>query len=368
MIIDWLFVAILAFNFFFLLIVVYNYVTAPRINTIYSATNHDILISVLIPARNEEENIAKILDSLLLQSYKNLEILILNDDSIDNTAEIVNQYSVKDSRIKLINGKQLPSNWTGKNWACHQLSLFAKGEILLFIDADILLKKNSIKQAVGIFLQKNLSMLSVFPSQIIGNLGTYLVIPMMNWLLLNFLPLRKVYTSPNKSFVAANGQFLMFDKKNYLRIGGHAAVRNQIVEDMELARIIKLNGLKLMTALGDDSIFCKMYSSYQSSIKGFTKNFYRGFNTTPLNFILLLLFIEVIFLLPFILSFIESGYMVIVVIIITNRILISLISKQKPLLNVFLHVLQIVLFFYVGIQSIYEVYLGKGEWKGRKLY
>ncbi len=367
MISNLLFILLLSINLIFLFIIIYNFFTAPRIKNIKSTTHSNYKLSILIPARNEEKNISHCLDSILNQSFKNYEVIVMSDESNDNTASIVNEYVSKDSRIKLELGKKLPEGWLGKNWACFQLSQKATGDLFLFIDADVRLNENAVSSSVKLFEEKGLSLITVFPTQQINGIGAQLVVPLMNWLLLTFLPLKKVYTSPRSSFVAANGQFILIDRKTYVSIGGHNDVKNQVVEDMELARKVKQNGLRMITALGNDSIFCEMYSSLNDSVNGFSKNFFKGFNISSITFLLMLFFMMILFFTPVILIILNINFLLIVSIILIGRVLISLMSKQKVVINVILHFFQMLVLIFVGIKSVYAASSGDIEWKGRKI-
>ncbi len=364
---DFLFLTLLIANIIVFIVVAYNLFTAPRIRNIYEKNASNKKVSVLIPARNEEKNINSCLDSVIGQSYYNIEIIVLDDNSEDSTRIIVEEYLKKDSRIKLIKGEPLPPDWLGKNWACSQLSKNACGDILLFIDADVRLGENALSNALNIYESKNVKMLSVFSTQLINNIGTQIIVPLMNWVLLMFLPLKKVYSSRNNSFVAANGQFIMIDKNVYESFGGHESVRNEIVEDMEIARILKRNGNKIITALGGNGIFCKMYDSFADSLKGFSKNFFTGFNIPIIIFIIMLVFFQFSFMLPFILVFWNYKYLLIVLLIILQRIFVSIMSGQNVLLNLVLHPLQMIMVFVVGINSIVVSKRRSVEWKGRKI-
>lgn len=346
----------------------YNLLAAPVILKEKKSTHDAGLISVLIPARNEEKNIGESLTALINQDYKKLEILVLDDQSRDRTSPIVTEFSKKDSRIKLITGKPLPEGWLGKNYACHQLSQAASGTYMLFMDADVKLIPASISNILYM-KQKypGFNMLSVFPTQIYHSFGEKLIVPLMNWILLTFLPLKFVFTKKNTSFVAANGQLILIDRESYDRIGGHAAVKNCVVEDMELARLVKTKNMKLVTAVGGNSIFCKMYDGFGTAFDGFSKNFFAGFNTHPVIFIFMLLFFEIFFLLPLILAYVNPVFILPAAIILINRILISAVSRQNLLLNIILHPLQMILLFIIGINSIIKFKKRKLIWKDRKI-
>ncbi|KAF0148924.1 MAG: Glycosyltransferase [Ignavibacteria bacterium] len=347
-------------------VVFYNYLTAPRLkNDKTSSEKSSEHISILIPARNEEQNIASCLNHVCCQTHHNLEIIVLDDQSTDKTADIVGAFSQKDSRVKLIAGTSLPEGWLGKNWACHNLSLKATAEKLLFIDADVKLTEDAVTIALNIMRKEKANMLSVFPTQLIENLGTRLITPLMNWILLSFLPLRKVFTSPSQSFTAANGQFILINRNDYISIGGHEKVKAKVVEDMELARAIKQYGKKIITLVGDSTVDCKMYSNYADAYNGFSKNFFLGFNMNYVVFFFVLLLLHVVFLLPFVLVFINAEFVLVILLVLASRVLIALISKQKIVLEVILHPIQMIILLIVGINSLIVTRKKKAEWKGR---
>uniref|UniRef100_A0A832G7K7 Glycosyltransferase family 2 protein n=1 Tax=Ignavibacterium album TaxID=591197 RepID=A0A832G7K7_9BACT len=328
------------------------------------STSQNDLVSILIPARNEEENIRSCLDSCLNQTYSNKEIIVLDDNSTDRTLEIVKIYS---DRIKIINGEKLPEGWIGKNWACNQLAQKANGDYLLFIDADVRLNENAVESAIEEIAQTNSGLISVFPTQIIKTFSEWLIVPLMNWILLGFLPLTLVHNSKNKSFVAANGQFMLWRKDVYKKLGGHYSVRDKSVEDMEFARNCKLNGIKIKTLLGGNLIYCRMYSNLKDAINGFAKNFFPGFNTNAINFMIFVFVIASASVIPFFIwdNFVYS--ITLIIMIISSRFFISSVSKQKVLPNILLHPIQMISLLLVGIISVYKTSFGKLEWKARKI-
>lgn len=190
-----------------------NLLLNPRLRT--GNTNHHPLISILIPARNEESNLPVLMDSLLRQSYERYEVLIYDDESTDRTWEIIESYAEKDPRISGIKGSALPPGWLGKNHACHQLSLKAAGAYFLFLDADLCLHDDALTKAVFTIGHYHLDLLSVFPSQRMTSWGEKLTVPLMNWILLSMLPLVLVRKSKRNSLAAANGQFMMFPASSY---------------------------------------------------------------------------------------------------------------------------------------------------------
>jgi len=228
---------IIGFTVIQLLIVVVNLIFNQLIMN--SNIHFNGCVSVLIPARDEEKNIANLLNDLQNQEYQNIEIIVFNDQSTDKTAEIVNTKSKTDKRIKLINSNVLPDGWLGKNYACHSLSQYAKGEYLLFLDADVRIKKDIITKTVQFSKNHNLGLLSIFPKQIMFTLGEQITVPNMNFILLSLLPLILVRKSKFPSLAAANGQFMLFNTDTYRKIMPHEKMKTNKVEDIEIARYYK---------------------------------------------------------------------------------------------------------------------------------
>jgi chlorobactene glucosyltransferase len=184
----------------------------------------------------------------------------------------------------------------------------------------------------------------------------------MNWLLLTFLPLKKVFTSNKKMFTAANGQFIIIDRDTYNLIGNHEKFKDQVVEDMEIARSVKSKKKRLMTCVGNNVISTNMYSSFSEAFNGFSKNFYKGFNTSKLSFLLIISILLILFVFPLIFAIGNSFYFLIVFIIVIERSIVSIISKENLVLNILLHPLQMIMMFLIGVNSLSKK---KKFWKNR---
>ena len=347
------------------IIVIYNFITAPVLQVSSGIKDDNFLVSVLIPARNEEDNIQKCLSGIINQSYKNLEVIVLDDGSEDKTFLYASETAAEDTRIRVVKGNPLPENFTGKNWACNQLSLLAAGSYLLFIDADVKLKPDTIASAINEIKRNKIQLLSVFPSQEIFSLGEWLLVPLMNWLLLTFLPLRFVFSSRSASLAAANGQFMLFNRQAYQLVGGHKKVSNVITEDIEFARLLKSKEYSVKTYLGGDLVYCRMYKNFSDSLSGFSKNFYPGSKLDPVSFIFLNIFIIISFNFPLFTVFFNHVFIPMVIFIFLQRILISIMSRQNPIANLLLHPLQICMIIILAINSLFLSINGKRVWKGR---
>jgi glycosyltransferase involved in cell wall biosynthesis len=224
-------------------------------------------VSILVPARDEAARLPHALPGLLAQPAE--EILVLDDRSRDGTAAVLHGHP--DPRLRLLTGAPRPPGWVGKNWACHQLARAATGELLVFCDADVVLRPGALDAVVGELRRQRADVFSVFPRQCTGTLGERLLVPLIDETLLAFLP-HQLLDAPVPAAAVANGQMLVFRTAAYHAIGGHQAVAGRIVEDIALARLTRRRGLRLGLALGGDLVRARMYDGYGAAVRGFGKS------------------------------------------------------------------------------------------------
>lgn len=362
---------ILFINTLILFIVIYNFFKAPILKKSSARSENqieDLKISVLVPARNEQGNIKKCIFSILNQSYGNKEIIVLDDGSTDSTYKIIkdiSQSKENDIEIKVISGKTLPNSWIGKNWACSQLAKEATGDILLFLDADVYLNKYAIAEAVRVMQQDKLSLLSIFPTQKMKSTGEYTIVPILNWILLSFLPLDLVYKSKYPSLTTANGQFMMFDKKSYDKLGGHEKIKNILVEDIHFAKSFKKAGLKVKAMLSKDLVSCRMYSNFRTAYNGLLRSLGNGISSNGLVSLLTITCLSLIFSLPFVFLLENFNFLFSAILIIVGRVLISLKSKQSVCVTTLFLPLNIIFLLFGGYTSVLVSKLRKLTWKDR---
>lgn len=227
------------------------------------------MTSLLIPARDEARRLPAALAGMLAQDAA--EIMVLDDQSSDATAAVVRRAAVADPRVRLISGTPPPAGWTGKNWACQQLAAAARGELLAFCDADVLLAPGALDACWAQMCAQRADVFSVFPRQRTITLGERLLVPLIDDVLLAFLP-HHLLRLPVPSAASANGQLLMFCRAAYDRLGGHAAVAGELNEDLVLARRARGAALRLGLALGGDLVGVRMYAGYRESVHGFGKS------------------------------------------------------------------------------------------------
>lgn len=227
-------------------------------------------VSVLVPARDEAARLPGTLPAVLAQGSG--EVLVLDDGSSDGTAELAQDVIDRSGhpQARVLTGAALPSGWTGKTWACHQLAAAAQGDILVFLDADVTLDQGALAALIAEKDQAGADVLSVFPRQVTRSIGEHLVVPVIDDVLLCLLP-HPLLSLPAPSAATAHGACLAFDRDSYERVGGFAAVRGQIVDDVALARRTRAVGMSLGLALGGHLVQVRMYRSYSEAVGGLSR-------------------------------------------------------------------------------------------------
>jgi chlorobactene glucosyltransferase len=333
------------------------------------------LISVLIPARNEGKNIKRCLLSLIRQDYSRIEILVLDDNSTDNTAEVVEELSKKDKRIQLYHGKELKKGWMGKNYACHQLSEYARGEYFIFTDADTLHFPDSISSSLASLIRYDLDALSVFAKQIMVTMHERMMVPFGNYMILCFMPLYLIRKAKSTLFSVAIGQFMLFKREVYEKIGGHKSVKKEVLEDIKISRQVKKYGYKFMIFDGRNNLYCRMYRNFRGVVSGYSKVLFAAFDYKLHIISVAVLVVMAVFLFPFLMLPLGIIYdwpvamlkiiALQVVIILITKLILSLRFKCKAV-DILLHPFSIIYLILIAINSILSTIIGVGvNWKGR---
>ncbi len=296
-------IALTAILLFMLLTASVNAVAWPRLHPDKGqaqgpGTAEHPFVSLLVPARNEATIIANTVQGLLVQDYHRFELLILDDHSEDDTAAIAQAAARDDVRFRLLTGADLPPGWLGKNWACHQLSQAATGDLLVFTDADVRWQPDALAALVCLAQQQSSDLLAVWPTQQTETWAERLVVPLMALAALGYLPLPLVHHTRFAAFAAANGQCLAFRRPAYEAVGGHARVRDQIVEDIAFARRIKSAGLRLRMADAAGLITCRMYNNWPEVRDGYAKNILAGYGNKVWALLLAAIFHWLVFVGP----------------------------------------------------------------------
>lgn len=334
------------------------------------------LVSVLLPVRNEEHNIAECLSALLQQDYPRLEVLVLDDDSSDRTAEIAAEFADRDARIRLLKGAPLPPGWHGKAFACHQLAREARGEWLLFVDADVRPAPNAVSSSLRAALREEGDLLTYLPYLPTGTFWEKVLMPLVAFFPFFLLPMKQITEGRNPLFCMAFGPFMLFRASTYRAIGGHEAVRQQITEDMALGRLVKQHGGRVLLLDGTRVVAVRFYHNLGEIWRGLAKSAYGALDVPLVGWLGILgagflIFVEPnvrlllalrngdLGLLPFGLPLLQSGMMWLARWKVAQR----LRMERWPS---FLHAVMICGAIGIVLSSIAQNYLGLGTpWKGR---
>ena len=364
---------------------------APFLENINSEKPIETSLTIIIPAYNEESNIINCLKSLseIKRPSVNFKIIIVDDLSTDKTfLEVINlkEKIFKNSKeLEIISSGERPQdkNWVGKNWPCHVGSKKANSEWLLFIDADVILGKNCIHNALYKSCKDNIDLLSLAPKVNCNCLAEWMVQPIMTSLLMIGFPIADTNDSRNNTSFAA-GPFMLFKSESYKLIGGHEDTFDEVVEDIALAKKIKNKNLKLNFLIAIKDISINMYDDLNSLIEGWSKNWFLGLEKDLFRSISGSIFVFLNFTVPWLLFFISlivllNNYSlkILCTTLISSLALFTYLFKriwlkakyEIPSKYWYLNGVGGIIVFYISLLSIYKTYTGNGwTWKGRNLF
>jgi chlorobactene glucosyltransferase len=331
---------------------------------------------MLVPARNEEKNIRICLESLQKQDYPNFEIIVLDDNSTDDTAVIVNELAVKDKRIQLYFGEPLPDDWAGKPYACYQLAQKANGSWLLFVDADTISAPHMLRSTLALAMELNTSLLSGFPRQLADSFAQKVIIPVFYFILLGWTPLWLLHNAKKPKPSIAIGQFFLFSKEAYWHIGGHKAVKSRIVEDIWMGMEIAQHGGRHIAVDLSPVVSCNMYRDVGEAWCGLGRSIYSLAAMAPLGLVALVLLAYFLYFGPF--FWLWNGFFagsepllwrgIVVFQIIVMLLMRWLVDNRfhEPAISVWFHPLGLLFYIINVIYSEVRYLLGTGiSWKER---
>ncbi len=335
---------------------------------------HSPKVSVLLPARNEEKDLGRCLDSLVNQDYPDYEIIVIDDNSTDRTGEIMRSYAARYPKIKVLTGKPLADGWLGKPYACTQLAENADAEYLLFTDADTVHSRTSVSWAVTNMARHDADFLSAYVRHTIGSIGEAVLVPIVYLLTTFLIPLSLVPERNNPLLSFAIGQFIMVRKKVLESIGGFASVRNSIVEDMDLARAVKSSGFKTVFTDAKDYVSCRMYDSYWDACNGLSRVIFSAIYGSKLLLAGLVILICGVIELPVLALLLGlydgggglAGKALIPALLFAGAWCVTLYDRRMPLYLLFLYPVLFAHIVVIAIVSFLKTGYGTGvEWKGR---
>jgi chlorobactene glucosyltransferase len=376
--VTWLILLILVTLSSVFIILIQNLFCLKRLDQ-FPVSSHYPKVSILVPARNEENNILGCVQSLLDQDYPDFEVLVLDDESTDKTLDILTQLSSKYSHLKVIQGKPLPPEWMGKHWACHQLSDIADGELILFTDADTFHGSLTLRESVSALLNQDADLLSVIPYEVLGSWGEKIMLPYIFSSCLFFIPISIAHHVRNPALCFSIGQFMLFKRESYRKIGGHASIKGSPMEDLILGRKVKKTGLRWRLADGGLRVKCRMYHDFQSSWKGLSRFLFLGYEDNLQQLFLAWGWTILIFLGPFILVLLQVLGVISLSSVNLTRILAAILlnyviwglSYWKLRYPIFLSLFYPVTFIMNFLATFNSLYLTKTRqttWKDRPLF
>jgi chlorobactene glucosyltransferase len=335
-------------------------------------------VSILVPARNEAVNIEACVDSLLNQDYPDFEILVLDDHSSDNTRLILDRLagSAKKS-LRVLEGASLPEGWLGKHWACYQMAQSAKGDLLLFTDADTRHQPNMLVDSVSMLLERKVDLLTAFPREEAITWGEKLTVPILSFAIFSFLPIFLAQWLKLPSLSITIGQHMLFRRSTYDAIGGHEAIKANPVDDISLGRRVIGHGFKWLLVNGTDHISCRMYTDFRGALDGFTKNLFAFFDNHIFLYLLAWTWMAFVFLVPPLVillnlfnlpfGFFSTSLAWIAILEAILLFAIAFHHFRFPKYLIPLYPVSLAVFVFIAYRSLIFTLNGFGNWKTRKL-
>lgn len=348
-------------NLFLFLMAVVNSLTIIRPPQVGSS---HLSFSLLVPCRNEEENVFALVESLAALEHPRYEVIFINDNSTDNTRELLLEAIASQPGMSVIDAEPLPQGWLGKPWALSQGVKRTKNDFIVTIDADVRLSPAALSKIDAVLTRTQADFLSPYPAQIALTLSERLIQPLLQWTWMTTVPLRLAMKSSRPSLAVANGQFFFIKKSALVASGSFDSIRSRILDDIDLARVLVRNGFQGGVCDGSSIASTRMYSNFREIRSGYGKSLSQGFGgvigSLAITFIMI-----VSGLLPIIFSFTGSTTAMAALILIIASRMVSALSSRSLLIDALLHPISTIIFIYLLIYS--NFFRKRIMWKGRSL-
>jgi len=364
------------FVFIMLVIAVINTLTLRNLNDYKNPRSYP-RISVLVPARNEEDKIHPCVKSLLAQDYPDFQVIVLDDNSTDRTGAILKDFARQDERLRVIKGLPLPPDWLGKHWACHQLYRASDGGLLMFTDADTVHTPDTLRCAAAALEAENADMLSIIPRHTLVSWGEKLVMPIFALGVFANVPLTRRLRPKDIKVLSSSGKLMLFRRRSYEKSGGFEAIKLNVLDDLQLPQEVTAAGMRYRLFDGTNNVSCRMYHNLREVHDGLSKNTFAAFGySMPLS-VFTWLWITFVFWEPVIALGIRRmpDYppllsLGLAAISVLASILLFTVYYQRfkfPLHMVFFYPFSILLMTVIAFSSMFLTLSGQTTWKDRRL-
>ena len=341
-----------------------NLTTVPRLSP-DAHPSQEPLVSIVIPARNEARVIERTIRALLVQDYSALEVIVVDDRSTDDTAAIAR--SIADPRLMVIDGEEPPSGWLGKPWALHQGSGLARGELLLFVDADLVYAPGALRAAVAELEATGVAMITLFPRFEMRGFAEQALMPMLPFTALSVMPVWLSNRSTIVGLALGGGSGNLIRRSAFDMTRRFEPLNRAVVDDIALARMVRRNGLRTCVVRADELISVRMYHGAREIIDGFSKNIFFAAGGSLFLAALFLVLMFVFHLLPYVLALTgdRTSIATVVLIIVTRLVLFR--SLRYRLDNaLFLHPVMVLGWACIFLRSMWITGVRKEvRWRGR---
>lgn len=324
-------------------------------------------VSIVIPARNEERSIGETVTRLLRQTYRKLELIVVDDGSTDATPDILRKIGEADSRLIVLRNEETPDGWLGKPWALHRGAEVATGELLLFVDADISYEPDAVAAMVARLRESGVAMLSALPRLEMRGFWENALIPQLAMTIFSFLPTWLGNRTKIRMLGVGGGPGNMVWRNAYDLAGGHVALRAAVVDDVGLARLIRQSGQRTEAVRSDGLISVRIYHGLHEIVHGFTKNAFSVLNRNYVAALVVAILTILFHVLPYAMALAGSRVAVATVLMITaTRLLLFSVLRYSLLSALFLHPVMNLAWTYIFLRSMWITGVRrKLTWRGR---
>jgi cellulose synthase/poly-beta-1,6-N-acetylglucosamine synthase-like glycosyltransferase len=348
-------------NAFLLSMAIFNAITIVRPR---AQGSQNLSFSILVPCRNEAENVSELVATLGALDHPRYEVIFINDNSTDGTGELLRQAITDRPYMKVISAAPLSDGWMGKPWALSQGLSHATHDYIVTVDADVRLAPDALSAMDAVLQRTGSDFLSPYPSQIAVTMSERLVQPLLQWTWMTTVPLRLAMQSSRTSLAVANGQFLIVKKSALISVGGFAAIQSSVLDDIDLARVLIHGGFRGGVCDGSAIASTRMYTSFREIRAGYGKSMSTGFGGI-FGSLALVFVMAVSGILPFIGSIAGSPIATASLLMVIASRIISAISSRSLLIDALLHPISALFFIYLLIYS--NLFHSKIMWKGRSI-